>query len=145
MGSLTHSRPPVPSAEQQRWTLHSAHELRDLRRSLFEALTGRSFPSGGSLEDVPEKMVLVASELATNAIRHGLPPSIIRLLRAGDSFVLDVADHDKYVSPTYADGRDPGEGGLGLRLAEKLSLDVGWYIDDEAGTKHVWAQFPASA
>jgi hypothetical protein len=28
---------------------------------------------------------------------------------------------------------------MGLRLARKLALDIGWYVVD--GTKHVWAEF----
>ena len=36
--------------------------------------------------------------------------------------------------------RPPGAGGLGLQLAGKLALEVGWYV--EGGIKHVWAEFP---
>ncbi|GAA0220931.1 ATP-binding protein [Cryptosporangium japonicum] len=95
-----------------------------LQARVYEAITGRQLPPDVGLEDVPEKMVLVASELATNAIKHGLPPSIVRLLHTGDSFVLDVADHDLSNPPEYAVGRAPGDGGLGLHLARELALDV---------------------
>jgi serine/threonine-protein kinase RsbW len=86
------------------------------------------------------KMVLVATELATNALRHGLPPTVVRLFRVGDEFIIDVADHDPTILPEYADARPPGAGGLGLRLAREFALDIGWFVDDE--TKHVWARFP---
>lgn len=145
MATLTNSLPPAPHVEVGRWELAGAQELRALRGSLHQAIAGREFPSDARMEEIPEKMVLVASELATNAIRHGIPPSTVRLLRAGDFFVLDVADHDLSTPPEYASGRAPGEGGLGLHLVRDLAFDTGWYLDDDSKTKHVWAQFPVGA
>ncbi len=138
MALLSASQPP-PVAEIQTWVLATPGELKLLRASLYKALTGRDFPKDAQLDDVPEKLVLVATELATNALRHGLPPTIVKLGRAGDRFILDVADHEPQVPPALAPDRAPGEGGLGLQLARKLALDIGWYVLD--GTKHVWAEF----
>lgn len=129
--------------ELRRWVLDSATELRMLRASLHEALGQGALPRGAELDEVPEKMVLVATELATNALRHGLPPTIIRLCRTpNDRFVLDVADHAPQSVPRISEGRALGQGGLGLQMAQKFSLDIGWYVLD--GTKHVWAEFPAA-
>jgi hypothetical protein len=119
--------------------LNSPKELRDLRASLHTALTG-SPDLAGQLDDVPEKMILVATELATNALRHGRPPTVVSLFRLGDHFVLDVADHDPEILPEYAEARPPGAGGLGLKLAREFSLDIGWFVTDN--TKHIWAKFP---
>jgi serine/threonine-protein kinase RsbW len=138
MATLSASQPP-PVAEIQTWVLDRPGELKVLRASLYKALTGRDFPKNAQLDDVPEKLVLVATELATNALRHGLPPTIVKLGRTGNRFILDVADHQPQVPPALADDRAPGEGGLGLHLARKLALDIGWYVVD--GTKHVWAEF----
>ena len=138
MSILSAAHPP-PAAEIKTWVLDTPGGLKLLRASLYKALTGRDFPRDAQLDDVPEKLVLVATELATNALRHGLPPTIVRLGRAGDCFILDVADHEPQMPPEYAQDRGPGEGGLGLFLARKLALDIGWYVLD--GTKHVWAQF----
>jgi serine/threonine-protein kinase RsbW len=138
MALLSASHPP-PVAEIQTWVLDSPGELKLLRASLYRAITGREFPKHAQLDDVPEKLVLVATELATNALRHGLPPTIVKLGRADHRFILDVADHEPQVPPALADDRAPGEGGLGLQLAKKLTLDLGWYVKD--GTKHVWAEF----
>jgi hypothetical protein len=49
-----------------------------------------------------------------------------------------VADNDPWVIPRFTEARPVRAGGLGLLLARKLSLDIGWYVAD--GTKHVWAQ-----
>ncbi|MFG1928936.1 ATP-binding protein [Cryptosporangium sp. NPDC048952] len=143
MASLTESLPPTPHVETRRWELTGPEELRSVRGSLHEAIAGKPFSADARLEEIPEKMVLVASELATNALKHGRPPSVVRLLRAGNTFVLDVADHDLSAPPEYAAGRDAGDGGLGLYLVRDLAFDVGWYVDDDSKTKHVWAQFPA--
>ncbi|MEV6599168.1 ATP-binding protein [Actinoplanes sp. NPDC051346] len=134
---------PPRMTELQRWVLDSPSQLTTLRASLHKALTGRALADGAVLDEVPEKVVLVATELATNALRHGLPPTIVRLGRAEDRFVLDVADHSPDAPPEYSEGRPLGEGGLGLQLAKQFSLEIGWYVED--GTKHVWAEFPVPA
>ncbi|MEU8607517.1 ATP-binding protein [Actinoplanes sp. NPDC048791] len=139
MPFLSAQSPPAMT-ELHKWVLDSPVQLRSLRASLHEAITGQPMPAGAELDEIPEKVVLVATELATNALRHGLPPTIVRLGRHDLVFVLDVADHSPDTVPVYADDRPPGAGGLGLYLAKKFALDLGWYIEDH--TKHVWAEFP---
>jgi serine/threonine-protein kinase RsbW len=136
---LNSSRPPVPSVEVAQWVLDSFTELRSLRSSLHQALTGEPLPDGGFLDEVPEKVAVVATELATNAIAHARPPTVVRLRRTDDSFILDVADDEPATSPEYAEDRPLGAGGLGLQLVRDLALDIGWYID--GSVKHVWARF----
>lgn len=138
---LVQTRPPADFDQVARWVLDSAGELAGLRGELTLALTGRPAGPTRSLGTVPEKMVLVASELATNALRHGLPPTTVTLLRNGGEFLLDVADRAPETTPVLASGREAGEGGHGLRLTELLAADVGWYTTD--ATKHVWAVFGA--
>jgi hypothetical protein len=135
----TSSRPPT-AIELQRWALAGADDLRGLRASLHRALTGHALVDGTALDEVPERVVLVATELATNALRHGLPPTIVRLLSTGDRFILDVADHDVSTVPELAGAHPSAAGGRGLQLAKAFSLDVGWYASTEA--KHIWASFP---
>ncbi|KGM09716.1 ATP-binding protein [Cellulomonas bogoriensis] len=137
--SLKSSRPPEEFTAVATWVLDTPGELTTLRASLYKALTGNALPPGGGLGRVPEKIVLVASELATNALRHGVPPTIVQLLSNGEEFLLDVADHDTTAAPHIAGVREPGAGGFGLYLAQTLSLDVGWYTSET--TKHVWARF----
>jgi serine/threonine-protein kinase RsbW len=133
--------PPPPDAEELYvWVLDDTTQLRQLRSALQQALTGHPLVAGDSLGDVPERMVLVATELATNAINHGRPPTEVRLLRTPDCFVLDVADRDLSTVPELADTRPLHAGGRGLQLARSFSLEVGWYAT--ASTKHIWATFP---
>ncbi|HET6529421.1 MAG TPA: ATP-binding protein [Actinoplanes sp.] len=140
MTLLPSSVPHSWGVQVQQWVLTTPAELRELRAALLAALAGSADPAA-EMDDVPAKMLLVATELATNALRHGLPPTVVVLFRRGDEFILDVADQDPTILPEYAAARPPGAGGLGLRLAREFSLDIGWYVDDT--TKHVWAKFPA--
>ncbi|MEU5786289.1 ATP-binding protein [Micromonospora purpureochromogenes] len=142
MAQLRTSPPSPQATELRRWQLSSAADLRGLRASLHQALTGEELLAGEELDEVPELMVLVATELATNALRHGIPPTIVRLLVAEDRFILEVADHDLSTIPELVDTRPMGAGGRGLQIAEAVSLDVGWYATDR--TKNIWAAFPRS-
>ncbi|MEH0938147.1 ATP-binding protein [Micromonospora psammae] len=139
MGQLRTSPPPPQAVELRRWTLAEATDLRGLRASLHRELTGEQLSDGGRLDEVPELIVLVATELATNALKHGRPPTIVRLLAAENSLILDVADHNLDSVPELADMRPMGAGGRGLQIAMAVSLDVGWYAT--ATTKNIWASF----
>ena len=137
------SWPPPGARDLRRWVLDTPAELRTLRASLIEAITGMRVAGGATLSDIAETMVVIATELATNALRHGLAPSTVRLSRTDAHFILDVADHDITTRPVYDESRPPGTGGLGLPLVRDLSDGLGWYVT--ADTKHVWAKIPLLA
>lgn len=111
------------------WALGSTADLRLLRRALHDALhTSRQ---------VTGQVVLAASELATNALRHGVPPVAVVLARVDGGYLLDVADGSVDAVPTYSTYRPAGEGGFGLYLVGRLADEVGWYVAGDR--KHVWA------
>ena len=139
-GGLRTSRPPASFRHVRTWVVDSTQQLAGLRTALIRELTGTD-SSPLSLDTVAHAMVLVASELATNALRHGIPPTIVRLLQDGRTLLLDVADHDLSTKPYVAGERPPGHGGFGLQIARRLAVEVGWYATET--TKHVWARFPA--
>ncbi len=134
------SRPPGGFAQVRRWSLETTAQLRALRHELAGTIADGEAGGLQDLAGTPKKVVLIATELAANALTHGLPPTIVQLSRRDDSWLLDVADHDPESVPVYAGLRITGAGGLGLHLARQLSLDVGWYTTDE--TKNIWATFP---
>jgi anti-sigma regulatory factor (Ser/Thr protein kinase) len=138
MPSLPASVPHPAAIELRRWRLDNFRGLRRLRAELREAVSGSAGRTPG---DLAERMAVVATELATNALRHGLPPTEVRLLRDHDRLIIDVADHDLSAAPTLDEGRPLGAGGLGLQLTREFAVDFGWYISDI--TKHVWAGFPS--
>lgn len=138
-GGLRKSELPDGYQLVRSWLLDTAQDLAHLRASLKTELAQGIAPEP-DLARVAHAMVLVASELATNALKHGIPPTIVRLLRRSDMFLLDVADHDLSTRPRLAEARAPGEGGFGLQIARRIAFEVSWYTTDV--TKHVWAIFP---
>jgi serine/threonine-protein kinase RsbW len=138
MPSLPASVPHPGAVELHCWRLDSFPELRRLRADLRDAVADTAARTPG---DLAERMAVVATELATNALRHGLPPTEVRLLRDHDRLIIDVADHDMAAAPFLDEGRPLGAGGLGLQLTREFAVEVGWYVSDVA--KHVWAGFPS--
>jgi anti-sigma regulatory factor (Ser/Thr protein kinase) len=138
MPSLPASVPHPAAVELRCWRLDNFRELRSLRADLRDAVAGGA---NRTLGDLAERMAVVATELATNALRHGLPPTEVRLLRDHDRLIIDVADHDLDAAPVLDEDRPLGAGGLGLQLTREFAVEVGWYIGDV--TKHVWAVFPS--
>jgi serine/threonine-protein kinase RsbW len=140
MDHMTSLPAPVPypaAVELHRWTLDSFTQLRSLRAGLRQAIDEAPVTE---YEDVCDRMTVVATELATNALRHGLPPTVVRLLREDHRLILDVADQDLQAEPHLDEDRPLGAGGLGLQLTRTFAIDIGWYTTDSA--KHVWASFP---
>jgi signal transduction histidine kinase len=133
----------LPHGFSELWCqeLHSLAELARLRARLRAALTGSSVVERPEREHWSERLVLVADELTSNALRHGGAPVATALSQEGDHWLLAVSDSSTDVPPIPARGRDPGLGGFGLYLVADLSLRHGWFV--ERGTKTVWAEIAA--
>ena len=134
--------PPEEFERLARWVLDGPGQLAGLRAGLTARLRQAGAQYSGGLTGVADQMVLVASELATNALVHGLPPTAVDLLATDGEFLIDVIDHSPDDAPELSEGRPAGEGGLGLQIATRMALDVGWFTDGPG--KHVWARFPRS-
>jgi anti-sigma regulatory factor (Ser/Thr protein kinase) len=135
MGRLRTSQLPAQAVELHQWLLAGADELRPLRADLQKALADHQLPEDGS-----GPIVLVATELASNALRHGQPPAVVRLLKGDEHFFLEVADRDLASVPKLAEAHPAVGGGRGLHIARSLALEVCWYATEHF--KHVWASFP---
>ncbi|MEJ5915112.1 ATP-binding protein [Pseudokineococcus sp. 1T1Z-3] len=134
------TRPPGGFAEVTTWDLSTSDDLARIRRALNSELLERGQVASPLLDDLQDRMLLVVSELATNALRHGAPPSTVRFLVDDErACAVDVTDTAAESSPEMADGRALGEGGFGMHLAARLADGVGWYVADDL--KHVWARF----
>jgi anti-sigma regulatory factor (Ser/Thr protein kinase) len=130
--------PPPSSTVLDQWVLTDFQQLRVLRASLRRAVDAQAFAPGSEIDDVVERLAIIATELTTNALTHAQAPAVVRLSRSRTAFLLDVADNRPSAPPTIGEARTAGARGRGLPITQDLSLDTGWYVAD--GSKHVWAQ-----
>lgn len=136
---LRSALPPTRFVPVRRWVLDTVGELDGVRQELREEVNTRTGTATDRLLGrIAHDLVLVASELATNAILHGRPPTIVELLQDGADFLLTVADHDVSSEPRIVGDRPPGQGGFGLQIARRLARDVGWYRTHTV--KVIWAE-----
>ena len=134
-----------PAGFRELWCqqLSSLAELPRLRSRLRSSLTGHATVVHSDRDHWSERLVLVADELTSNALRHGGAPAATALCRMGDTWLITVSDASTDVPPTPAQGRDPSLGGFGLYLVADLSIRHGWCV--HGGTKTVWAIVRAEA
>jgi anti-sigma regulatory factor (Ser/Thr protein kinase) len=102
-----------------------------LRRVVTDTLQGWDVAS------VIDDIVLIVSELVTNAVRYDGPRVDLRVqLRAG---VLRVVVHDGRSAPdSDLHPDDDAEGGRGLQIVEALARS--WGIQPVPNGKNVWAE-----
>ncbi|HWS38049.1 MAG TPA: ATP-binding protein [Actinoplanes sp.] len=81
----------------------------------------------GADEDQIDSLLIVASELATNAVRHGGGTGRLRLWHHDDRLHCQVSDHGPgNLDPTAGStlpGPQAGDGGRGLWICRRLSTD----------------------
>jgi two-component sensor histidine kinase len=117
--------------------LGSLAELAALRARLRSSMTGSPTVAHPEREHWSERLVLIADELTSNALRHGGSPVATALSRTGNHWLVAVSDTSTETPPAPAVGRDPALGGFGLYLVADLSVRHGWCV--ARGAKTVWA------
>ncbi len=89
------------------------------------------------LQDVCDDVVLLVSELVTNAIRYAAPP--VRLeIQAGDEDVIVAVCDGSPEPPAPRPAGDDAEGGRGMLLVDLLTADHG--VRTGPPGKAVWAR-----
>ncbi len=86
--------------------------------------------------EVVDEMMLMASELVTNALVHGRPPIDLRLRRSRNELVLEVQDRGAF-RPRRRRAEDDDESGRGLQIISVLADS--WGSRATGAGKSVWA------
>lgn len=89
--------------------------------------------------DIADDLVVVASELASNALKHAGGEATVRLWLDEGQALLEVEDGSAR-RPVPRRVSTEAEEGRGLLLVESLAFDWGWR-PQERGGKTVWASF----
>jgi anti-sigma regulatory factor (Ser/Thr protein kinase) len=120
-------------------------ELRLAERNTSAALARqftRSTLAGwqrGTHGETIDDIVLVVSELVTNALLHGHGTPVVRLLDGGDQVRVEVCDDSPLLPVSH---RVTPTSGLGLRVVEQLSS--AWGASRRGRGKVVWCELPAA-
>lgn len=103
--------------------------------------------SNGCTEDDVGVVVLLASELVTNAVRHGAAPIVLRLQHWGANVRVEVRDGGDTFRPASVASWDlTAEGGRGLALVEALATSWGSTVPaDMPIGKAVWFEVARDA
>jgi anti-sigma regulatory factor (Ser/Thr protein kinase) len=120
-----------------RWESEPPVEAVPLTRRQLSGVLGEWGLTGEAHEDV----LLVVTELLSNAVDHGRGPVRLTVELRGGSVRVEV--HDTAPSPPRPQPLDPyAVRGRGLQMVEALSSEWGW-SDGPVG-KIVWADVPAA-
>jgi serine/threonine-protein kinase RsbW len=130
---------PAPDAVMlRRWVVEDYTHLSPLRASLRDVVESQKI-SSGKRDDLAEKLTIAATELTSNALRHGRSSAVVMLSRSRTAFLIDVADEALADVPEIAQPQPGAVGGRGLHISHTLATGMGWYVADNR--KHVWAEF----
>ncbi|WP_432492353.1 ATP-binding protein [Kineococcus gypseus] len=88
-------------------------------------------------EDSVEALLLLSSEVVTNAVVHGSGMVRVALSRRGSSLRLEVSDEGGGM-PLIGAQRDDAESGRGMAMVELLSERWGTELDEGPLGKKVW-------
>lgn len=97
--------------------------------------------TAGAPTDLVQDALLVASELVTNAVRHGQPEITLGLRRDPECLVVEVSDGGDGLPVLPAAKPPPGRpAGRGLLIVAATATDWGVRTNPDRPGKTVWAQ-----
>jgi signal transduction histidine kinase len=105
-----------------------------MRRALARVSQAHRFDDRGLAD-----LELLASELVTNAVRHGRPGTItVKIMRIPAHIRIEVTNPGRTFAPPRE--RNPeADGGFGLALIRRFSSR--WGIEPAAGAVTVWIEY----
>ncbi|GIF76087.1 sensor histidine kinase [Asanoa siamensis] len=104
----------------------------------------RAVDPGLPLDEI-EELVIAVSEVVTNALRHGVPPVLVRYWSGFDRVVVAVTDGGSGPTDPFAGllpSRDSATGGLGLWITHQSCNYVAFSRDESSFTLRLTAGNP---
>jgi len=117
---------------------HTPESVRRARRTITAFLDPSDVPGA-----VVDDLVLLVSELVTNAVVHAGSPAAVRLDADVERIKVAVADRDATRAPTMADPDPASSSGRGVRLVDRLATR--WGVEPHSEGKVVWFELPRGA
>ncbi|GAA0938688.1 ATP-binding protein [Nonomuraea longicatena] len=105
------------------------------RHAVRDVLTEHSWP-----DELIDTVVLVVSELVSNAVRHGRPPIELRL-QVIPGFAAGRVSDRSLAMPVPVETDDDAESGRGLAIVQAMTSRWGTLPLPERGGKAVWFEF----
>ena len=140
-------RPPDPLPYEGVWRFTAPAvdaSVPQARHAVRDLLHRQGVPVS---DDLVHGLLLIVSELATNAVKHAalLSPMLAVEVAVGAEWVrVSVEDNHPY-RPTALEADHSGEGGRGLLLVREVTREAGGVCDVEHtanGGKVIWAALP---
>ncbi len=139
--------PPDPLPYEGVWRFTAAAEdasVPQARHAVRDLLLRQGVPV---CDEVAHGLLLIVSELVTNAVRHAvlLSPMLAVEVAVGAEWVrVSVEDNHPY-RPTALEADHAQTGGRGLLLVREVAREAGGVVDMEhtaSGGKVIWAALP---
>lgn len=107
-------------------------EARQARKVITRALTGWGLPH------LTRAAVMVGHELVANALRHGMPPAALRLLRRDGAVLIEVGDGSLELPRIAEIDNETSTSGRGMFIVSRLARS--WGVRPLPTGKVVWAE-----
>ena len=117
---------------------HTTQSVRRARRTIAAFLDPSEVP-GAVVEDV----LLLVSELVTNAVVHAGSPAVVRLDADPERIKVTVADRDPDKKPSMRVPDPTSPNGRGVLLVDRLAAR--WGVEPQRSGKLVWFELPRGA
>ena len=117
---------------------HTADSVRRARRTIAAFLDPSDVP-----ESVVDDVLLLVSELVTNAVVHAASPAVVRLDADIERIKVAVADLDGDKAPSVKEPDPLSSSGRGVLLVDRLAAR--WGVEPQCKGKVVWFELPRGA
>ncbi len=90
------------------------------------------------LSHLTRSAVMVGHELVANALRHGVPPAALRLLRRDGAVLIEVGDASPALPRIAEIDNETSMSGRGMFIVSRLARS--WGVRPQPTGKVVWAE-----